>query len=93
MTDEWGNSINTDSWNATLHTSQPILALDSNKPVQDFTFPLSKSFQFQPTKESTITFDIIAKHNEESVHQSLVVTVLDDIQIETNITHSGVIKV
>jgi len=93
LTDVWWNTISTDAWNVTLQTSQPILGGDNKKPAQDFSFPLSRKFSFQPLKESTIEFQIRATHNQESISQSLTVTALEDIQIESNIIPSGAIKV
>ena len=88
ITDTWGNAINTDSWTGTIHTSQPIIFGQNTEPTQDIALPLSRKFQFQPLKESTLTFDMIAKNNQQNIEQSITVSALEDIQIESNITQT-----
>jgi|GEM_PF-2652771 len=69
------------------------MAGEDTIPSQDFTFPLSKKFYFQPLKESTIEFEIRAVHDQENIQQTFTTTALDDIQIDADITRSGAIKV
>jgi len=49
--------------------------------------------QFRTTKEENITFDIVVKHNQETINKSLSFVTLADVVIEPTITQSGIIKV
>lgn len=67
------------------------MGMSKKAAAQEFTMPLSRQFQFQALQENTLTFDITAKNNEDTIQQSLTVTALEDIQVEANII--GVTKV
>lgn len=93
VTDAWGNSINPNSWNVTLHTSQPVIFSGSSKPSQDTEFSLSKKIRLRTTKEDLMTIDIVAKRNQDTINKRLTVTTLSDVLIEPTVTQSGIIKV
>lgn len=93
ITDTWGNVISPASWDATIHSSQPVIFSGSSEPVQDIAFSLSKKIQFRTPQEDSLTFTLEAKHNQETVTKSLSFVALSDVIVEPMITQSGAIRV
>lgn len=93
VTDSWWNVIDTHSWKGEVRTSQPVIFSNNTQASQNQSFSLANKVQFQPLREGTITLDFTAKKDQKTLLRSIIVPVLDDIKIETQIDHSWVIKV